>query len=563
MHSHKVLRIASQNPSLQDKLSKELGISKILAQILFNRGLSTVASAHDFLNTSTKGFGDPMLFSDMPKALNLIRKSAGNKEKVMLFGDYDVDGLTAVALLKDTLGRLGLDVMSYIPHRIKEGYGLNKNILHIARQNNIKLLITVDCGTSNHSQIEELRRHDIEVIVTDHHEPAKPELPRASCIINPKIKDCGYKYRDLAGVGVAYKLAQAISGSTLLEELDLVCLGTIADSVPLTGENRIIAKEGLNRLTTTKREGLKALIKNAGIEGRKFSSTYVSFILAPRLNASGRMDYAQASLDLLMSQTKDDAAKFAVVLDSHNRQRQKVEGKILEEAEAIINKEINFTKHKVIVIAKEDWHQGVLGIVASKLADKFYRPAIVISLAEPLCKGSARSIKNFHLFSALLECRDFLDSFGGHSHAAGLLISKGNVEDFREKINLLAHERLSLEDLLPGLDIDMEVSLAQLGSELAQELEKLEPFGNGNPEPLFFTKGLNKKSEPQVLSRDTLKFWLTDGYTNMQAIGFGMGSLKDTIQNCDGFDLVYSLKLDNWQGNSSLILEIKDIFFRQ
>ena len=562
MRSHKILKISSTQPRLQNTLSKELGISTILAQVLINRGLSTVEEADKFLNPRLEHLLDPYLFSDMPKAVEIIKRAARNKERVMIFGDYDVDGITALALVKDTLTKMGLDTVHYLPHRIKEGYGLSKDILSIARHRKIKTLITVDCGISNYKEIEELRRHDIDVIITDHHEPSSDTLPCASGIINPKIKNSGYSYRDLSGVGVAYKLCQAVTGSMLLEDLDLVSLGTIADVVPLTGENRVIAKEGLLRLSQTKRAGLRALIENAGIQNKKFNSTFVSFIIGPRINASGRMDTAETSLDLLMSQTREEADRLAKVVETHNRQRQKIENKILEEAEDLINSEINFKEHKIIVIAKEGWHEGVLGIVASKLADRFYRPAIVISLDEDLCKGSGRSIKNFHLFNALSDCKEFLNAFGGHSHAAGLVITRDSIEDFKQSINRLAKERLLLEDMLPSLDIDMEVGLSELNAEIISELERLEPFGTANPEPLFYTRNLKLRGDPQVLSRDTLKFWISDGAAVYQAIGFGMGSFRDSLTAADCFDLVYSPRIDSWNGQTSVILEARDIFFR-
>jgi single-stranded-DNA-specific exonuclease len=423
-------------------------------------------------------------------------------------------------------------------------------------------LITADCGISNHKEIEELKGNGVDTIITDHHERAAARMPAAEAVINPKEESSGYKYRELAGVGVAYKLCQAVSGSQLLEELDLVSLGTIADSVPLTGENRIIAKEGLFRLPQTKRAGLKMLIENAGIQNRKFNSTYVSFILGPRINASGRMDTAETSLKLLLSRTKEEAGEFIKVIEGHNRQRQKVESRILTEAEELIDREYNSGEHKVIVVAKEDWHHGVLGIVASKIADRYYRPAIVISLNENLCKGSGRSIKNFHLFDALRGCKEFLTAFGGHSHAAGLVVARENITDFKESINRLAKEQLTLEDLLPGLEIDMEMSLSDLSERVVSELERLEPFGSGNPQPLFYTSNLKLKAQPQVLSRDTLKFWVTDGDAVYQAIGFGMGSLKPSIEAAESFDLVFSPRMDYWLGEESVLLEAKDIIFR-
>ncbi|MDP2941856.1 MAG: DHHA1 domain-containing protein, partial [Candidatus Omnitrophota bacterium] len=304
-----------------------------------------------------------------------------------------------------------------------------------------------------------------------------------------------------------------------------------------------------------------ALIENAGIQKKKFTSTFVSFILAPRINASGRMDSAEASLKLLLSQDGEEAGELAKVLEGHNRQRQKVEGKILQEAEDIINKEVNFKEHKIIVVAKDNWHCGVLGIVASKIADRFYRPAIVISSGEGLCRGSARSIRNFHLFQALVDCRGFLSSFGGHAHAAGLVITKNNIAGFRESINRIAQERLLLEDLLPGLDIDLELGLDELSEEVIRELEGLEPFGAGNPEPLFYTRGLKLKSRPQVLARETLKFWITNGTVTYQAIGFGLSPLKESLEQADSFDLVYTPRMDEWRSEAEVILEAREIFF--
>ncbi|MDD5120179.1 MAG: single-stranded-DNA-specific exonuclease RecJ [Candidatus Omnitrophica bacterium] len=562
MSSHTILRIAAPHVSLQNQFAKELGISKILAQILINRKIITAAQAEKFLKPSIADLFSPHLFTDMPKAISLVKKAEANNEKVMVFGDYDVDGITSTVLLKNRLEAIGLVVLHHIPHRITEGYGLNQDIVDFAVKNHVKLMVTADCGITNHKEIEALRRANIDVIITDHHEPQNSNLPGASCIINPKVKHSTYPYRELAGVGVAYKFAQGLSGSLLPDDLDLVTLGTIADSVPLTGENRIIAKEGLLRLPETKRWGLRAIIENAGIENKKFNSTYVSFIIAPRLNAAGRISSAEVSLKLLMSRSEAEAQNLSRELEQLNRQRQKIEGKILEEAEQLINAQVNFKDHKVIVIAKEDWHQGVLGIVASKLADRFYRPAIVISLSEELCKGSARSIKNFHLFNALLDCKELLNSFGGHAHAAGLLITKDNIDDFRKSINRLASDRLTLEDLLPSKDIDLEISFAELNEGLVKELELLEPFGMENPEPLFYTRSLKLKGEIQLLNRGTLKFWATDGATTWQVIAFGMSGLRESLLQAEFFDLIYTPKIDSWRREESIILEAKDIFFK-
>lgn len=560
MPPHKILNIARPCIQTQESLHKALGISKILAQVLVNRGINTAPQAEKFLYCGTGGLGDPYAFKDMQEAVRRIKKAAAGKERVLLFGDYDTDGVTSIALLKEALARIGIDALHYLPHRVKEGYGLNKDIARIAKGRGVKLLITADCGTTNHKEVEELKRLGIDTIITDHHECASGALPRAAAVINPKHTSSGYGFRGLAGVGVAYKLVQALSGSQLLEELDLVCLGTIADSAPLTDENRIIAREGLLRLPQTKRAGLKVLIENAGIKNRRFNSTYVSFILGPRINASGRMDSAEVSLKLLMAKDEAEAGELARVIEGYNRQRQKVEAKILEEAEGMLSAEPG--RGSVIVVWKEDWHRGVLGIVASKLADRFYRPAIVISVDGALCKGSGRSVKNFHLFEALSECAAHLDSFGGHSHAVGLVINKDKIAQFKESLNRLAEAKLTLEDLLPAIDVDMELNLADLNEGLIRELEMLEPFGEANPEPLFFTAGLKLKAQPQTLGRGTVKFWVTDGNFTYQAIGFGMGNLKASLEAAERFDFVYTPRMDSWLGEDSLLLEAKEVVFR-
>lgn len=561
MHLHKILRIASGQTRLRHTLSQELKISSILAQVLINRGISAPEEAGKFLDAQTSCLLDPFSFREMRTALERVKTAGEKKEKVLIFGDYDVDGITSVTLLKECLRRRGLEAEHYIPHRVREGYGLSKEILAIAKAKKIKLLITADCGITSHREIAELKNNHIDTIVTDHHEPQGDILPPAVSVINPKAKNSGYKFRELAGVGVAYKFCQALSRAQLFDELDLVALGTIADVVPLTGENRVLVKEGLLRLSKTKRPGLNALIEEARMKSRKFGPTAVSFILGPRLNASGRVDSAEDSLNLLMSADPAEAKRLAACLEQHNRSRQKIEGRILEEAEDIINREVNFKEHKVIVVAKEGWHQGVLGVVASKLADRFYRPAIVISMGGKMCKGSARSIKNFHLFGALGECREFLHNFGGHAHAAGLTIAPERIDGFRKAINALAHKKLSIEDLLPGLDIDMELALGDLNEAAIGELERLEPFGAGNPEPLFYTRNLKLTGQPQSLARQTLKFRVSDGKVTFQVIGFGMERFRSALMEAKSLDIVYTPRMDNWLEDSSMILEAKDIFF--
>ncbi len=556
---YKIWNIAKPQEKLQNKLKKDLGISKILTQLLINRNITDSSIAEQFLNPKLSGLLASDSLPDMGTACSRIKRAVKNKEKIMIFGDYDVDGLTSTALLKSILKKLGLRVIHYLPHRINEGYGLSKQAIKQAKEENVSLVITVDCGMSNYSEIEELNRLNIDVIITDHHQPLGGKLPPAFAVINPKRQDSRYNYKDLAAVAVAYKFAQRITSKFLEEELDLVCLGTIADVVPLNGENRIIVKEGLSRISQTKRAGLLALIEQAKIKQNLINSTAISYILAPRINASGRLDSADISLRLLLSESSQEAEQLARQVSSLNSQRQQIGDKILREAQDLIDKEINFKEHKVIVLAKPGWHQGVLGIVASRIKDTYHRPTVIISINEHLCKGSARSVNNFHILEALLECNDVLEKFGGHQRAAGLSIVKNNIEAFKDRLNRIAQQRLTLEDLYPQLDMDMELGLADLDQELLDELKMLEPFGEANPEPVFYSRNLSLKSELEIIGRNGLRFYVTDGRFTYKAVGFNIADFKTGLENSKRFDLAYTLQVDKWYDSHNIILKIKDI----
>jgi single-stranded-DNA-specific exonuclease len=525
---------------LREKISKDLGISSFLAQLLINRGIKTIQEADAFLNPQIGDFSSPFKLLDMEVACERIKRALRNKEKVMIFGDYDVDGITGVAILKSVLDKIGLETFCYLPHRINEGYGLNRSIIKIAKQKGIHLIITVDCGISNISEVEELKKESIDVIITDHHLPLDNRIPPALAVIDPKRDNS--ESIDLAGVGVAYKLACAVLGRELTEYLDLVCLGTVADNLPLVGENRVMVKKGLEILSQTKRPGLVALMEVAGINKKYLDSFDVAYILAPRINASGRIDTAELSLRLLLTESKEEAEDLAYNLNKINSERQRIEEKILKEAEATIEREVNFKENKVIILAKENWHEGVLGIVASRIRDMFYRPTVIISLRDGICRGSVRSIDNFHIIEALSECRDILKNFGGHRLAAGLSILKENIHALRERLNRLAEQKLKLQDIQPRLNIDMELRFDELNDDLLDDIEKLKPFGEQNPPPLFYTPSLKLRAEPRNLGMDTLRLWASDGRFTYPAVGFGMSNLKEYLSKVEYFDLVYSLK---------------------
>jgi len=563
----KIWKIKQPDVTLQKRLSADLNISSFLAQLLINRGLSTAPKAGEFLKSDASCLGNFSGLPDIDKAKKRIQKAKDNKEKVLLFSDYDADGLTALAIAKNAFDKFGLKAEYYIPHRLKEGYGLGKDAVRYIRDNRFDLVVTLDCGISNFREITELKNQGIETIVIDHHHLSGDEIPCASAVINPKRRDSSYAHPDLAGVGLTYKFARYLLGENLEEELDLAAIGTIADMVPLTGENRVIAREGLKKLNNTRRPGLRSLIDTAGIKNKLIDAQTVGYILAPRINACGRLGEAELAFRLLISRSNDEADALAKELNLKNRQRQGIEGRILDEALILMDTEIDLTRERVIVLHQDGWHQGVLGIVAAKISAKFHRPAIIVSFNDGLGKGSGRSIDTFHLFEGLAECSLHLEGFGGHKKACGLSVLKEKIGDFRESINRIAWEVLKPEDLLPSLSVEACLNLSGLNSGLLEEINSLEPFGQGNLKPIFASLNLKVQSKPEVLGRGTLKFWVSDGSprgeaegrSTYPAVGFRMGNYFDLVNSARNLDITYRLSLDTWNGNNQLQLEIEDL----
>jgi len=551
------------NLKSQKALASELGISSILAQILLNRGITTAQEAKSYLSCDINDCFDPFLFKGMDKAVKRIKKALKNKEKIFIYGDYDVDGLSSCALLYDVLSDFGADVSCYIPHRVEEGYGLNKQACVYLKNQHTGLIITVDCGISSVKEVKYLNTQGIDTIVTDHHRPVEEKIPPAHAIINPLQKGCPYPYKELAGVGIAYKLAQALthSNSNITKHLDLVALGTISDVAPLTGENRILVKYGLQVLSDTDKPGLKALKEVSGIANRsQLSTQHVGFILGPRINATGRMGSAEKALELLISHNYKQALKLAKGLDSENRQRQKEEAKTLKQALEMMQSEINFKHHRSVVLHNDQWHPGVIGIVASRIAERYYRPTILISTKNEVAKGSGRSIRNFHLFDTLSKCEHLLEEFGGHEKAAGLSILRKNLYDFKQFFNEMVHKTISSEELVPVIDVDMEIDLSALSEKLIAELEQCAPFGMGNPRPVFASRDLKLKSKPKALRGSSFKLWLTDGKVTCEALGSRFSDID--ISHLDtSFSIVYSPSINDWQGINTIQLKLKDLKF--
>ena len=552
-------QIKEKNTKLCKELSKSLDIPLLVAQLLINRDICTVEEAELFLSSDLSRLHDPFQLNDMDIAVKRIQKAKDSKERVLVFGDYDVDGVTSSALLNRVLSQMGIDLIHHIPHRVDDGYGLNHEISEFAKQEGVTLLIAVDCGITACQEVDTLNQSGIDVIVIDHHEPFQNKLPKAYAIINPKQNGCEYPFKDLASVGLVAKLTQALIGDLSDEVLGLAAMGTIADVAPLRGENRILVKSGLPLITETENKGLNALLEVTKIKDKKISPFHVGFILGPRINAAGRMDTAHTSLDLFLCEDSEEAHDLAKELERHNSKRQRMQSDVVQEAIAIIEQEVNFKDQKVIVLSKEGWHQGVLGIVASKVTDRYYRPSIIISMNEGVGTASARSIDGFHIHDALADCADCLENFGGHEGAAGLTIKEENIDPFRSLINDVAEKNLAIKKLVPKLLIDCEIPLKSVNIRLAETVESMEPFGEGNPAPVFCSQGLIVKGRPQVLGRETLKFWVAEGHFTISAVGFGMARFKDMVVPGAKVDLAYEIAIDDWRKAPTAQLKLKDI----
>lgn len=554
-------QIYPTNPELQNKLVAELKTTSAIAQILINRGVKTTKDAKKFLNKDISLLHDPFLMENMDKAVHRILKAIKGKENITIYGDYDTDGICATALLYLVLQELGAKCNYYLPNRMEEGYGLNNDAIDKCRGHGTTLLITVDCGISSFDEIAHANSLKTDVIVTDHHSPLG-RLPEAYALINPKIETCKYPYKDLAGVGVVYKLAQALVSKTkpldLNQHLDLVALGTIADIVPISGENRILTHHGLNTLKDTNKIGIQKLKQLVGID-KDIQTGHVAFRLAPRLNASGRLSTAENGIRILLTTDTKEAAELAQILNKKNWERQKIEQQLLKEAIEQVETKINFNTDKVIVVAKENWPIGVVGIIASRLVSRYHRPAIVISLENGLGKGSGRSIKSFHLLEALQSCQDHFRKFGGHAYAAGISIEEILIDSFREKINEYANAILKKKDLIPQIEIDTKIDLDKLSYEFLEQLEQLAPFGYHNPKPVFMTDKLELHRDPVIVGKNHLKLWVKSDGRAFEAIGFSMGERIEEFYEYHKIALVYRPQINTWQNRQTIQLHLEDL----
>jgi len=541
--------------------AKDVKLSPITAQILINREIDTLEKAKRFFSPELKLLDDPFNLADMAGVVKRIQKAIKNKEKICIYGDYDVDGITSTVLLTQVIKEQGGQVDYYIPCRFKEGYSLNKTALKRLKDNGTSLVITVDCGVSNKAEIEYAKKIGLEVIITDHHLPPK-ELPD-TLVVNPKRVDSSYRFKELAGVGVAYQVAKALTSDELVSYLDLVCLGSVADIVSLVEENRALVSKGIEVIRDSARLGLSALIKAAGVNQQEISSGQIGFAIAPRLNAGGRMESALKSAGLLLCDDQAKADEIAADLDKINRDRQKIEQQMLEEVLAQVEAEVDLDKEKVIVLASPNYHDGVKGIVASRVVENYFRPTILCCLKDGKAKGSGRSIPAFNLHSALTKSKDLLNRFGGHAAAAGVDLDEANIADFRRQLNELAAKELREDDLKPKVRVDCKVNFSDLTMSLADEIKSLAPCGMGNPSPVLCVENVYLK-EQSLLGQDKkhVKFNMCQDQKNISAIIFNSAQAQEIATETRPANIAFALEQNLYQGTVNLQARVTDIKFR-
>ncbi|WP_342432428.1 single-stranded-DNA-specific exonuclease RecJ [Neobacillus sp. FSL H8-0543] len=552
--------VRESDSQLVKTLEKELNITPLVASMLINRGIDTVESAQFFLYGKEQ-FHDPYLLKGMDLAVIRIREAIDNQEPILIYGDYDADGVSSTSVLMITLMELGANVQFYIPNRFTEGYGPNEPAFRHAAETGIKLIITVDTGISAIHEAKVAKELGVDLIITDHHEPG-PELPEALAIIHPKLPDSIYPFRELAGVGVAFKLAHALYEVIPEHLFEIAVIGTVADLVSLKDENRLLVKKGLEKLKVTQNIGLKAILKLAGVNSQAITEETIGFTLAPRINAVGRLENADLAVQLLLTNDPNEAQSLAAEMDALNKQRQSIVNSITIEAIEEVENNFPIDSNSVLVIGKEGWNAGVIGIVASRLVEKYYRPTIVLSFDKEkgLAKGSARSIAGFDLFENLSTCRDILPHFGGHPMAAGMTLNLEDVSLLRSRLNKLANEQLTDEDFIAVTSLDHEITLDEINLPTLEELNLLAPFGMDNPKPKVLISDVQISSIRKIGSdQNHLKVLVNDSGVNLDGIGFGLGTLVDQISPAAKISIIGELSVNEWNNIRKPQIFIQDI----
>ena len=553
-------------------LQQELQIPDSVAKLLINRGATSKDSAQNFMDPSFSRLHDPFLMNGMREAVERVVLALEQKESITVFCDYDVDGVTSAAFLTHFFRDLNCNVEAYLPERKSEGYGLNSAAVRKIRESGAGLMITADCGITGVKEVALANEIGLDVIVTDHHQVGEEGLPMAIAVLNPHREDCQYPFQFLSGVGLAFKLAIGVRNGlhsagwpkerlpNLKRHLDLFALGTIADVAPLTGENHILTFHGLRMLSTSAKPGLVALKETAGIVGN-VDARSVGFGLGPRLNAAGRLGKADSGLNLLISTDLKEAKFLAQRLELTNKERKEIQEETVEEAESLFRSLIDIQKDRVIVLASEIFHPGVIGIAASKLVDKYHRPTVLIALEEGEGKGSGRSIPKFNLFRAFTDCGKHLVQFGGHAYAAGLTIKEDKVEEFRKAMNEVGHQFLKEEDLIPEVRLDTLLKLEKVNEYLYRRMELLEPFGSENPVPCFYSQTVQLQ-EVKLIGKDKthIRFRVKQGKSQIEGVGFGLAEVLESVDVAtERFDIAYELNLNTWNGREKLEIKLLDI----
>ena len=546
------------------ELSQSINVNKVLAGILVQRGIATFNEAKSFFKPQLADLHDPFLMADMDKAVQRLITAEKKNEKILIYGDYDVDGTTAVVLVYGFLRDYFPNIDYYIPDRHTEGYGISETGINYALDNRVKLIISLDCGIKAVSKVKLANKKGINFIICDHHEPGD-ELPEAIAVLDPKRVDCNYPYKELSGCGVGFKLLHAfcqlknINPAKLYKKLDLVAISICADIVPITGENRILAFFGLLALKDNPCLGLKELLKISPF--KHINTSAVVFGIAPRINAAGRIKHARAAVKLLLEENKDNLAEMSLKINQYNNSRKELDSSITKEALEMIRAQPNFDNLKTSVVHKKDWHKGVIGIVASRCIEKVYRPTIVLTEENGKLIGSARSVKGFDIYKAISSCEDLLDQYGGHAFAAGLSLSKERLQEFKKRFNDIVVRLSGKDTFLPCFEADIETNLNQITPNFYTILTQIEPFGPGNMKPVFMTRQLMVNQEPRVLKDQHLKFNVTQSQSNaiLKCIAFGQAEHYKYLTNGKLFSMIYTIEENEFLNRKTLQLNVKDI----
>jgi len=547
------------------KLQTALGTSAIIAELLINRNIETFDQARIFFRPALEQLHDPFLMKDMDKAIYRIEKAIGNNEKILIYGDYDVDGTTAVAVVYSFFRTFHSRIEFYIPDRYTEGYGISRQGIAYAAENDFALIIALDCGIKALEKIEYANSLGVDVIIGDHHLPGE-HIPQAVAVLDPKRSDCTYPYKDLSGCGIGFKIIQAFVKKNNMDPelpyqyLDLVAVSIASDIVPITGENRILAHFGLKKLNSNPSIGLQALIKLSNNKTGIFSVNDIVFQIGPRINAAGRIDHAKDAVELLIAKSIHEASSYSSSVDDQNNIRKDFDLRITEEALALIDGNQAYIERKSTVLYKPDWHKGVIGIVASRLTEKYYRPTVILTRTNGHVTGSARSVLGFDLYEALSACSELLDQFGGHKYAAGLTMKEENIPLFQAKFEDVVHRSIKPEMLQQEISIELPINVQDIDSKFYRILRQFEPFGPDNETPIFLTKQVSSYGKAAVVGNNHLKFSIYQDHSPIfDCIAFNQAEYIDVINNNQHFDICYTIEENNWRGRKNLQLNIKGI----